>query len=170
MTTDTLARPDWAVTGEPPSARIRTCLVVDADAEEAAAFWVSVVPDSVVEHVYTHPGGNTKIVEFRLMGMPYMAFNAPFGAEHTAAASISILTPDQAETDRLWAALGDGGTPWMCGWLRDRYGVHWQIIPEVLPRLLSAADTAAAGRALAAMMAMGKIDVAALEAAVRGEG
>lgn len=169
MTTETLARPNWATAGTPPSARLRTCFVIDSDVEEAARFWTSVIPDSRIEHTFAHPGETTKIVEFTLGGAPYMLFNAPFGATHTPAASISILTADQAETDRLWNALGDGGAPLMCGWLTDRYGVHWQVIPEALPRLLTGDDKAAAARALAAMMAMVKIDIAALEAAFAGQ-
>jgi predicted 3-demethylubiquinone-9 3-methyltransferase (glyoxalase superfamily) len=87
----------------------------------------------------------------------------------TPAASISVLTQDQAETDRLWSALtSDGGAESMCGWLLDRFGVSWQIVPEALPRLLGQSDRDAAARAQAAMMKMKKIDIAALEAASRG--
>jgi predicted 3-demethylubiquinone-9 3-methyltransferase (glyoxalase superfamily) len=99
---------------------------------------------------------------FRLNGGPQYKFS-----EDT---SISVTTADQAETDRLWSALtADGGSESQCAWLKDRFGLFWQIVPEVLPRLLVAPDRAAAGRAMAAMMGMRKIDIAALEAAFRGE-
>ena len=104
-----------------------------------------------------------------LAGTPYQGLNG--GPQHpfTEAASISVLTRDQAETDRLWAALlADGGAPKACGWLADRYGLCWQIIPEALPRLLGDPDPAAAGRVMEAMMGMVKIDIAGLETAHRG--
>jgi predicted 3-demethylubiquinone-9 3-methyltransferase (glyoxalase superfamily) len=106
------------------------------------------------------------IVEFTLAGAPMMILTGGVMFEHSPAASISVLTKDQAETDRLWSALlADGGKESMCGWLFDRFGVSWQIVPEVLPRLFNDPDTAAASRARAAMMQMKKIDIAALETA-----
>jgi predicted 3-demethylubiquinone-9 3-methyltransferase (glyoxalase superfamily) len=168
MTTATTLRPAPADTGATCS-RVRTCIVLEKDVEEAARFWTDIVPGSRIEAVQVHPGGNTRIVTFSLSGAPYMLFNAPFGAEQSMASSISVLTFDQAETDRIWDALLEGGSPLMCGWLRDRYGVHWQVTPSALVDLLALPDAAAAARVLAAMMTMVKIDIAALEAAARGD-
>lgn len=109
------------------------------------------------------------IVEFTLAGAPMMILTAGPQFKHSPAASISVLTKDQAETDRLWIALtADGGAESMCGWLSDRYGVSWQIVPEALPRLLGDPDPDKASRAQAAMKQMKKIDIAALEAAAAG--
>ena len=105
-------------------------------------------------------------MKFMLAGAPYMILNGGPMFKHTPAASISVLTKDQEETDRLWNALvADGGKESMCAWCIDRFGVSWQIIPERLPQLLQADDKAAAGRAREAMMKMQKIDIATLEAA-----
>lgn len=151
-------------------AKIRTCLWFDGQGEEAAQFYVSLLPDSRIESVLRPaPTGPALVVEFTLAGAPYMTLNGGPQFPHTPAASISVLTKDQAETDRLWdALLAGGGEEGMCAWLTDRFGVSWQIVPEALPRLLGAEDKAAAGRAQAAMMQMGKIDIAALEAAFEG--
>lgn len=147
--------------------KVRTCLWFDGQGEEAARFYVSLLPDSHIESVmYPEPGKPALVTEFRLAGAPYMTLNGGPYYKLTPAASISVLTADQAETDRLWQALLDGGgEESMCGWLVDRYGVSWQIIPEVLPKMLSADDKAAAGRAQEVMMTMKKLDIAALEAA-----
>ena len=152
------------------TSKVRTCLWFDGQGEEAARFYVSLLPDSRIENVVRpDPGGPALVVEFALAGAPYMVLNGGPQCGHTPAASISVLTEDQAETDRLWAALtADGGSEGRCGWLVDRYGLCWQIVPEALPRLLSLEDGAAAARAQEAMMAMNKIDTAALEAAHRG--
>jgi predicted 3-demethylubiquinone-9 3-methyltransferase (glyoxalase superfamily) len=169
MTTTTATRRhDWAAAGTEPPARVRTCFVLDADVEEAARFWISLLPDSEFEHAYRTPEGGTHIVEFTLAGAPYMLFNASFGKEHTPAASISVLAATQAEVDRLWAALTDGGSEVECGWCKDRYGVHWQVVPDVLPRLLHADDKDAATRAFNAMLHMKKMDIAELESAFAG--
>lgn len=107
------------------------------------------------------------VVEFTLHGAPMMILTAGPHYKLTPAASISVLTKDQAETNRLWSALtADGGAESRCGWLTDRFGVSWQIVPEALPRLLGHPDRQAAARAQAAMMTMTKIDIAALESAV----
>jgi predicted 3-demethylubiquinone-9 3-methyltransferase (glyoxalase superfamily) len=109
-------------------------------------------------------------VTFTLGGAPFQALNGGPKYEFTEAASISVITRDQAETDRLWEALiADGGSESQCAWLKDRFGLSWQIVPEVLPRLLGAADRQAADRAMQAMLLMRKIDIAALERAFRGE-
>ena len=151
--------------------KVRTCLWFDGNGAEAAEFYVSLLPGSKVESSFSAETGATPLViDFTLAGTPYQILNA--GPQHpqTEAASISVLTKDQEETDRLWAALlADGGGERVCAWLRDRYGVFWQIVPEALPRLLSDPDRAASGRAFQAMMQMVKIDIAALEAAFHGK-
>ncbi len=151
--------------------KVRTCLWFDKEGKEAAEFYVSLLPDSHIETAFA-PGqdGPPLIVEFTLAGAPYMALNGGPMFKHTPAASISVLTKDQEETDRLWNALvADGGEESMCAWLIDRFGVSWQIIPERLPQLLQADDKEAAGRAHAAMMKMRKINIAALEAAFNNQ-
>lgn len=156
-------------TAETPKSR--TCLWFQDAGEQAAAFYVSLLPDSEVTHVWRpDPDGPVVVVEFTLAGTPYMILNGGPTHELSPAASISIATRDQAETDRLWDALtANGGRESRCGWLVDRYGVSWQIVPEALPKMLSSDDRAAADRAMAAMMTMNKIDIAALEATFSGE-
>ncbi len=150
--------------------KVRTCLWFDGGGEEAAEFYVSLLRGSFVESKsFPAPGEPALVTEFTLAGAPYMTLNGGPGFKHSAAASISVLTVDQAETDRLWDALLEGGgEAGRCGWLVDRYGVHWQIVPEALPRMLGADDAQAAGRARDAMMTMGRIDIAALQAAFDG--
>lgn len=153
------------------AAKVRTCLWFDTQGEDAASFYVSLMPESFIESVSRpDPAGPALVVEFTLAGAPYMTLNGGPHFDHSPAASISVLTKDQTETDCLWAALtADGGTPSQCGWLTDRFGVSWQIVPEVLPRLMMSDDKKAAQRAHASMMTMSRIDIAALEAAFRGE-
>ncbi len=147
-------------------AKVRTCLWFDKEGEDAVNFYVSLLPDSRIETAsYPVPGKPALVVEFTLAGAPYMVLNGGPMYKHTPAASISVLTKDQAETDRLWNALVDGGEESMCGWVVDKYGVSWQIVPEVLPNMMMAEDKAAAGRAREAMMKMRKIDIAALQTA-----
>ena len=151
------------------TAKVRTCLWFDGQAEDAASFYVSLIPDSRIETLLRpDPDGPALLVEFTLGGTPYQALNGGSQYSHSPAASISVLTKDQEETDRLWEWLTAGGSENRCGWLRDRYGVSWQIVPEVLPRLFSSSDRAAADRAMQAMLAMVKIDIAGVEAAYAG--
>ncbi len=151
------------------TAKVKTCLWFDGQAEEAASFYVSLIPDSRIETLLRpDPDGPALLVEFTLGGTPYQALNGGPQYSHSPAASISVLTKDQEETDRLWDALTAGGSENRCAWLTDRYGVSWQIVPEVLPRLLSSPDRAAADRAMQAMFAMVKIDIAGIEAAYAG--
>ncbi len=151
--------------------KLRTCLWFDNQGEEAAQFYVSLLPDSHIEKVYKpDPDAPALVVEFTLAGAPYMVLNGGPYYKLNPAASISVLTTDQEETDQLWSALiADGGSPSQCGWLIDKFGLSWQIIPEALPRLMGSDDRAAAQRAHNAMMKMGKIDIAALESAFNGE-
>jgi len=155
----------------PNTPKVSTCLWYDGDAEEAAAFYTSLLPDSRITGTFRpSPDGPALMVEFTLGGTPFQALNGGPHYKFTEAASISVSTDDQAETDRLWAALtADGGSEGRCAWLKDRFGVSWQIVPKTLSRLLASSDRAAAGRAMEAMLAMRKIDIAALEAAYRGE-
>jgi predicted 3-demethylubiquinone-9 3-methyltransferase (glyoxalase superfamily) len=141
------------------SRKLRTCLWFEKDGLAAARFYTGLVPDSALE-TDAPEGSNPIIVAFSLGGVPYQILNG--GSHHrlTPAASIVISTRDQSETDHFWQALTtDGGAPSRCGWLTDRWGLSWQIVPEALPRLLSAPDRAAAGRVQAAMLQMGKIDI-----------
>lgn len=153
-------------------AKVVTCLWFDGKGEEAARYYVSLIPDSEILHVVGQgPDRPPLIVEFSLAGTQYQALNG--GPQYTLneACSIAVTTEDQAETDRLWEALtADGGRESRCGWLVDRFGVSWQIVPRALPRLIGGPDREAAGRATQAMMKMAKIDIATLEAAYRGDG
>lgn len=147
--------------------KVRTCLWFESRGLEAAEFYVSLLPWSAIDAVHEQgKPDDPMIVEFTLHGSPMMIMSAGPHYKLSPAASISVLTSDQDETDRIWNALTeDGGKPGQCGWLTDRWGVSWQIVPEALPRLLAAPDRTAAGRAQAAIMQMSKIDIAALEAA-----
>ncbi|OWU85189.1 3-demethylubiquinone-9 3-methyltransferase [Oceanicola sp. 22II-s10i] len=145
---------------------IRTCLWYDNDGHEAAEFYVSLLPDSEIRGRFApDPTKPPLIVEFTLMGAPYQILNGGPQFPHTEAASICITTEDQAETDRIWAAiLAAGGTEVQCGWIRDRWGLSWQIVPAEAVTLMSRGN-AGAQAAMAAMMQMVKIDVAAMRAA-----
>jgi len=152
---------------------VSTCLWFGKDAESAVRFYVSIVPDSTIDHIQrspaTWPGGeagDTILISFRLGGQRFQALNGGARVEYGTAASISVQCADQADLDRLWMALtADGGSEIMCGWLRDRWGIPWQIMPEVLPRLLADPDPAVSARVFAAMQGMVKLDARALERA-----
>lgn len=145
----------------------RLCIFLKEGAEEAARFYAATLPDTTVDHVQPI-GPNMAMVLWTCMGTRYMLMdgNAAFEAKHDH--SISVATLDQAETDRLWDALKEGGSEGNCGWLCDRFGVHWQIVPTDLTHMLSDPDREAAGRAQTAMMGMKKIDIAAMRAAFEG--
>ena len=153
--------------------KVSTCLWFGKDAEAAVGFYVSLVSGSSIEMVEHAPAawpggeaGEVILVAFTLGGQNFQALNGGAPADYGTAASISVSCADQAEVDRLWAALtADGGTEIMCGWLRDRWGVPWQIVPEALPRLLADPDAAVRGRVFAAMTKMVKLDIAALQRA-----
>lgn len=154
------------------TAKVRTCLWFDGNGLEAAEFYVSLLPDSRLESAFRPgPGAPPLVVDFTLAGTPYQALNGGPTYTLSEAVSISVQTRDQAETDRLWNALtADGGAESRCGWLKDRFGLSWQIVPEILPKLLADPDREKSGRAMQAMLGMGKLDIAALEAAFHGEG
>jgi len=156
--------------------KVTPFLSFDGQAEEAARFYVSLLPDSRIEKITRSPidtqggeAGTVLVVEFTLGGMRYIALNTP-GFTFTEAVSFMISCEDQAETDRLWEALtADGGSEIACGWLKDRWGVFWQITPARLMELISDADPERAHRAMTAMTRMVKIDIATIEAAADGE-
>ena len=148
----------------------------DSEAEDAAKFYAETFPDSRIENVVRPqsdvPGteaGKVQIVEMTLLGIPYTLLNAGPHTGPNDAYSLQVYTEDQAETDRYWNAIvGNGGEEIMCGWCKDRWGFRWQITPRTLMAALSDPDPAASKRAQEAMMAMKKIDIAAIEAARRG--
>lgn len=160
----------------PTPARNTICLWYDKDAEEAARFYAATFPDSRVDAVHRAPGdypsgkeGDVLTVQFRVLGIPCLGLNGGPMFKHTEAFSFQIATETQAETDRYWDAIvGNGGEESACGWCRDRWGLSWQITPVALTDAITDPDPAAAKRAFAAMMEMGKIDIAAIEAARRG--
>lgn len=157
--------------------KIAPCLWFGTDAEEAARFYVSLLPDSRVTHVQrspianpSGPEGGVLVVEFTLAGSRFVALN---GGEpvtpHSHAVSFTVACDDQAEVDRLWDALvADGGREQQCGWLNDRWGYPWQITPKRMYELLADPDKARAARAMQAMMGMVKLDIAAIEKAADG--
>ncbi|MFJ9177472.1 VOC family protein [Streptomyces sp. NPDC102360] len=154
--------------------KIRPCLWFDGKAEEAVDFYLSLFPGSDSEILAVQrwgkdgPGepGSVLTMEFRLAGTEYQVLNGGPQFTFNEAVSFSVDCADQAEVDQLWERLtADGGEPGPCGWCKDKYGLSWQIVPRRLPELLADPDKDRADRVLAAMMKMGKIDVAALESA-----
>lgn len=149
---------------------IRTCLWFrDGRGREAAAFYCTLIPGSRIEATFDISGDGTSwVIDFSLGGMPYQILDAGPMFTLSEAVSISVETDDQAETDRLWAALtSNGGEESHCGWLKDRYGVSWQVFPRRLTELTLRADRQVSARAIAAMMKQKKIDIAEIEAAIR---
>jgi len=152
------------------------CLWYDKDAEGAARFYAETFPDSSVIAVHRAPGDNPSCkegevltVEFKVMGIPCLGLNGGPAIQHNWAFSFQVATVDQAETDRYWNAIVDnGGEESACGWCKDKWGISWQITPIALTNAITGKDASAAKRAFNAMMTMKKIDVAAIEAAVRG--
>lgn len=152
------------------------CLWYDGTALEAATFYAETFPDSAVGAVHRAPGdypsgkqGDVLTVEFTVMGIPCLGLNGGPALKHSEAFSFQVATDDQAETDRLWSAIVDnGGQESECGWCKDRWGLSWQITPRVLTAAYTSPDRAAAKRAFDAMMGMRKIDIATIEAALKG--
>ena len=152
------------------------CLWYDGTAEEASAFYAATFPDSSVQAVHRAPAdfpsgkkGDVLTVEFTVVGIPCIGLNGGPAFRHSEAFSFQIATDDQEETDRLWNAIvGNGGQASDCGWCKDKWGLSWQIAPRVLTAAFNSDDPAVAKRAFEAMMTMQKIDVAKIEAAVRG--
>lgn len=158
------------------SDKIVPCLWFDGDGEEAARFYVSLLPDSRIDSVNrspvdtpSGPADSVLTVEFTLAGRRYLALNGGPNFTFDEAVSFMVMTEDQAETDRLWDALtANGGQENVCGWLKDRWGLSWQITPRRLMELTTNANRARAQAAMTAMMSMRKIDIAALDRAVAG--
>lgn len=156
--------------------KIAPCLWYDGAAEEAARFYVSLLPDSRIDRLVRAPSDNPScaegqviLVEFTLAGQAFVGLNGGPGHPPTDATSFQIYTDDQAETDRIWEAItADGGAEVACSWCRDRWGHSWQIVPRRMMELLGDADPVRAKRAFDAMSAMVKIDIAAIEAAADG--
>lgn len=152
------------------------CLWYDKDAEAAARFYAATFPDSHVTSVHKAPGdfpggkaGQVLTVQFTVLGIPCLGLNGGPGVTHSWAFSFQVATADQAETDRYWNAIVyNGGEASQCGWCKDRWGINWQITPVALTQAMTNADPAVGQRAFAAMMTMGKIDVAKIEAALQG--
>jgi 2-polyprenyl-6-hydroxyphenyl methylase/3-demethylubiquinone-9 3-methyltransferase len=152
------------------------CLWFDGTALEAAQFYAKTFPDSTVGAIHRAPGdypdgkeGDALVVEFTVMGIPCIGLNGGPQFKHSEAFSFQVATDDQAETDRLWNAIvGNGGQESACGWCKDKWGLSWQITPRALTAAIADPDRAAAKRAFEAMMPMGRIDIATIEAARRG--
>ena len=159
------------------SSRISPCLWFGGEAEEAANFYVSLLPDSRIETVLKNPidgpagkAGTVLVVEFTLAGQRFMAVNGGTRLEHTHAVSFKIDCKDQAEVDRLWEAVSaNGGSVEQCGWLKDRFGVSWQIVPTALMNYIAGSDAAGAQRAMQALLEMVKLDIEGLRRAYEGK-
>ncbi len=155
--------------------KVTPCLWFDGQAEEAARYYVSLLPNSRIDRVLRSPvdtpsvrAGMVLAVEFTLGGNRFFGLNGGPQFPFTEAVSFQIACEDQAEVDRLWAALSDGGSPGVCGWLKDRWGLSWQIVPVRFFQLLNDPDSNRSRRAMEAMMNMTKLDIAALERAADG--
>ena len=152
------------------------CLWYDGTALDAAKFYADTFPDSKLGAVYRAPSdypagkrGDVLTVEFTVCGIPCLGLNGGSAFGHSEAFSFQIATDDQAETDRLWNAIvGNGGQASACGWCKDKWGLSWQITPRALTAAIADPDPNVARRCFEAMMKMGKIDIAAIEAARRG--
>lgn len=158
------------------TAKNTICLWFDGTALDAAQFYAETFPDSAVGTIFRAPSdypagkkGDVLTVEFTVAGIPCIGLNGGPEFRHSEAFSFQIATDDQEETDRLWHAIvGNGGQESQCGWCKDKWGLSWQIAPRVLTTAIANPDQAVAKRAFEAMMTMRKIDIAAIEAAVRG--
>ncbi len=152
------------------------CLWYNGGAEEAARFYAATFPNSSVGEVHRAPGdypsgkkGDVLTVLFTVMGIPCLGLNGGPAFKHSEAFSFQVATTDQQETDRYWNAIvGNGGEESRCGWCKDKWGVSWQITPTALTRAMADPDRAVAKRVFDAMMKMGKIDIALIEAARHG--
>ena len=159
--------------------RITPCLWFDTQAEEAAKFYTAIFDDSRITRIsrYTEAGrdihgkeaGSVLTVEFELEGQTFTALNGGPHFKFNEAVSFQVMCAGQAEVDYFWQKLSNGGQEGQCGWLKDKFGVSWQVVPRVLPQMLTDADSAKRERAMSALMAMKKFDVAALQRAFAGQ-
>ena len=155
---------------------ITPCLWFDGQAEAAANFYVGLFPDSRVLQVVRWPAdglapaGSVLTVRFRLAGQEFIALNGGPQFSFTEAVSFSVRCETQAEVDHYWQRLAEGGSHSACGWLKDRYGLSWQVVPTVLVEILGGTDTARAARVMNAMMGMGNLEIAPLLAAANAGG
>lgn len=156
--------------------KIAPCLWFDGDAEEAANFYVSLFPNATITAVSRYsdgapfPAGTALLVEFRLAGQRFQALNGGAKFRHSEALSLSISARDAAEVDHYWNGLiAGGGAASQCGWLKDRFGVSWQVVPEGLAALMSDPDPARVTRAMQALLKMNKLDLDKLRRAADGE-
>ncbi len=156
--------------------KIAPCLWFDGQAEEAAKFYVSLLPESRIDKVMHSPADNPStprgavlLVDFTLAGQQFIALNGGPQFPFTEAVSFTINCEDQKEVDRLWDALAsDGGTPVQCGWIKDRFGLSWQVVPKALVEMLNDPNRERAGRVMQAMLQMTKIDIDGLRRAYDG--
>ncbi len=156
--------------------KISPCLCFNGEAEAAAELYTSLFSDSSIDSISRYgegmhlPAGTAMLVEFSLAGQRFQALNGGADFPHSEAISFSISCHDQAEIDYFWNGfIADGGVPGQCGWLKDRFGVSWQIVPVVLGQLMAGADSAGTARVMQALLQMTKLDIAGLEAAYAGE-
>ena len=150
-------------------ATITPCLWFDGDGLAAAEFYVSLFPDSQIDDASQAPDTPPVMVNFTLMGRPFQALNGGPQFRFTEAISLSVPCDGQAEVDHYWAVLSEGGEEGRCGWLKDRFGLSWQIVPNELGGILGDPDPERAARATEAMLQMNKLDIAAMRAAADRE-
>ncbi|GIL38285.1 VOC family protein [Roseiterribacter gracilis] len=158
------------------SSKISPCLWFNNEGEEAARFYTSLFPKSKIDRVIKSPidtpsgkEGTVLVIDFTLAGQSFMALNGGSKGEYTQALSLAVECDDQAEVDHLWNGLKAGGKEVACGWLQDRYGISWQIVPRQMLDMLRHGEPAKAKRAMQAMMTMVKLDLAALQKAYDGK-
>ncbi|MFI6365871.1 VOC family protein [Nocardia sp. NPDC050630] len=142
---------------------VNTFLWFDSNAEEAATRYTALIPNSRISDVNRRPDGSAFIVSIELDGHPYTLMNGGPGHPFTDAASIQVIVDTQAEVDRLWDDLVDGGEPGPCGWLTDRYGLSWQVVPATLPTLMDSANPTKTAAVAAALQSMSKLDIKVLQ-------
>lgn len=157
-----------------PRPRIAPCLWFDDQAEQAANFYVSLFENSRIDRLTRNceggmgTPGSVMLVEFTLAGVGFQALNGGPVYRLTEAVSLSVDCDSQEEVDRLWTALGEGGEPGPCGWVKDRFGLSWQIVPQALIRMMQDSDSERVRRVVNTMLTMSKLNVAALEQAYAG--